>query len=139
MSTPSSTEELTKQIEQLVEQYVAQSHRAAREALERAFGSAAPATKANRRSTSARGPRRAGGQRRSAEAIEHVAARLYELVRDRPGESMVAFATELAVPARTLERPMTLLKREGRVRSVGQRQRTRYFPAVGSKAAKAAS
>jgi hypothetical protein len=44
---PEAPEELTKQIEQLVEQYVAQSHCAAREALERAFGSAAPATKAN--------------------------------------------------------------------------------------------
>jgi hypothetical protein len=31
----------------------------------------------------------------------------------------------------TLQRPMAKLKAEGRVRSVGERHLTRYFPAVG--------
>lgn len=36
----------------------------------------------------------------------------------------------VGAPARTLHRPMMLLKRAGRVRSVGTRHATRYFPAV---------
>jgi len=43
---------------------------------------------------------------------------------------MVVFADEAGVAARALERPMAKLKAEGRVRSVGQRNLTRYFPAV---------
>ena len=43
---------------------------------------------------------------------------------------MVALAEKLDVDARTLQRPMARLKSVGRVRSVGQRHLTRYYPAV---------
>jgi len=49
-------------------------------------------------------------------------------VREAPGESMAALASRLAVPLRTLQRPMERLRQEGRVRSVGERSRMRYFP-----------
>ncbi|MCA9706392.1 MAG: winged helix-turn-helix domain-containing protein [Myxococcales bacterium] len=138
MSTPKSPEELTTQIEQLVECYLAESRNAARRAVERAFGAIMPASKSTRRSTNTAASRHPGGQRRSVEELERVAAALYEQVRANPGESMVSFATELQTSVRALQRPMTLLKKQGRVRSVGQRHRTRYFPAVG-KAARTAS
>lgn len=138
MTTPKSPAELTEQIEQLVEQYLAHSRSAAREAVERAFGTPACAPKTTGRSTSSATPRRSSGRKRSAEEIGQVAAQLYELVRAQPGESMVTFAAELEMSVRALQRPMMLLKKEGRVRSVGQRHRTRYFPAVGSKAARTA-
>lgn len=70
------------------------------------------------------------------EEVAQLGARLLELVRARPGESMVTFAAELEMGVRDLQRPMSLLKRDGRVRSVGQRQQMRYFPALGKAAAR---
>jgi hypothetical protein len=130
MNTPKSIEDLTKPIEQAVEQYVAEVRRAAVAVLERAFSSS-PSTGA-RSSTTPR-PRvkaRAVDARRSGEELAEVRARLCELVRTRPGEAMITFATELGMSVRELHRPMSVLKREGRVRTVGQRQLTRYFPTV---------
>jgi len=54
--------------------------------------------------------------------------RLYEAVRANPGEGMTVLMAEVGGTARDLNRPMMLLKRTGRVRSVGQRHQTRYFP-----------
>ena len=138
MNTPKNPTELTEQIERLVEQYLVHSRSAAREAVERAFGAPARTLEATNRSTSSAVPRRSSGRKRSAEEIGQVAAQLYELVCAQPGESMVTFAAELEMSVRALQRPMMWLKKEGRVRSVGQRHRTRYFPAVGSKAARTA-
>ncbi len=55
---------------------------------------------------------------------------LCEVVRAHPGASMVALAEKMGAEARTLLRPMARLKSTGRVRSVGQRHLTRYYPAV---------
>lgn len=41
---------------------------------------------------------------------------------------MVVLAADVGSSPRQLSRPMTQLKRLGRVRSVGQRHVTRYFP-----------
>ena len=134
MNTPKDTKELTQQIEQLVERYVAEGRRAVRDAVDRAFGAAKPSPVARTKaSASAGSSRRASAVRRTPEDVAQLAARLCELVRARPGESMTVFAGELEIGARELERPMALLKRDGRVRSVGQRHMTRYFPAVGSR------
>lgn len=136
MNTPRNTKELTQQIEQLVERYVADGRRAVRDAVDRAFGAAMPLpvarTKASASANASRS-RRSSAVRRTPEEVAQLGVRLYELVRARPGESMTVFAGELEIGARELERPMALLKREGRVRSVGLRHMTRYFPAVGSR------
>jgi predicted Zn-dependent protease len=138
MSTPKSTEDLTQQIEQLVAQYVAESRRAVRDAVERAFGAAAPSSsRSSKPSASTKVTRSASGRRRSPEEVSHLGARLLDVVRARPGESMVAFAAELEMDVRELQRPMTLLRRDGRVRSVGQRDQMRYFPALGKTASAA--
>jgi hypothetical protein len=138
MSTPKSPEELTKQIEQLVAQYVAESRRAVRDAVERAFGTSPSPSRIGKASASASASpkvsRKRCERRRPPEEVAEVGERLLELVRARPGESMVAFAAELELGVRELQRPMSLLKREGRVRTVGQKQQMRYFPALGKAA-----
>lgn len=59
MDTPRTPEELTTQLAQLIEQYVNQSRHAARDAVEHAFGSTQPqTTKASKRGTSTKAPRR---------------------------------------------------------------------------------
>jgi hypothetical protein len=135
MSRPKSTEELTKQIEQLVAEYVAESRRAVQDAVSRAFGStSSPSTSKASTTTKTKSPNRQSARRRPPEEVAELGTRLLELVRARPGESMVTFAGELEMSVRDLQRPMSLLKRDGRVRSVGQKQQMRYFPALGKAA-----
>ena len=124
MTTTRSTEQLGIQIERLVEEHLAASHRAAAAAVERAFASA-------RRGRPKRSHGAAKGSTASRRPPAEVAAlgeRLYEAVCANPGEGMKVLAADVGETARDLHRPMALLKRAGRVRSVGQRQFTRYFP-----------
>lgn len=59
-----------------------------------------------------------------------VVERLYQAVCSKPGESKAVLAAEMRIPAQELDRPMELLRRNGKVRSVGRRHLTRYFPLV---------
>jgi len=120
------TETLSEQIEQLVREHIAATRRAANEAVERAF-SAAPVSA---RAAAPRPARRTSSRRRTPAAISALGERLYEAVCRQPGETMAVLAPELGETPRELHRPMMALKRAGRVRSVGQRQHTRYDPAV---------
>ncbi len=63
--------------------------------------------------------------------------RLYETVCAKPGETMAVLAADLGATPRELWRPMSQLKRDGRVRSVGARSFTRYFPMANEAAASA--
>ncbi len=134
MSTPKNHDELAKQVEQLVAQYVAESRRAVREAVERALGTSTSPRRPSSATTRPKSPRKSPERRRPPEEVAQISVRLLELVRSRPGESMVVFAGELEMGVRDLQRPMSVLKRDGRVRSVGQRQSMRYFPGLGKAA-----
>jgi hypothetical protein len=57
-----------------------------------------------------------------------VSEKLYRAVCARPGETMAVLAADLDAPVLGLQRPMMHLKQAGQVRSVGQRNMTRYFP-----------
>jgi hypothetical protein len=46
---------------------------------------------------------------------------------------MPKFAQALGVTVRELHRPMDMLRRAGRIRSVGRKQSTRYFPTSAGK------
>jgi len=127
MANTSSTQELGQRIERLVLEHIAASRRAAQDAVERAFATTTkPSATRSHRSKS-----RADSKRRPPAEIAALGERLYQAVRTKPGETMTVLAVEVGASARELHRPMSLLKRDGRVRSVGQRHRTRYFP-VGS-------
>jgi predicted Zn-dependent protease len=71
---------------------------------------------------------RASARRRSREELAALEERLYEAIRRHPGETMTVIASVVGATARELNRPAMVLRREGRVRSVGRRQYTRYFP-----------
>ena len=73
-------------------------------------------------------------KRRSPAELAALGEHLYSAVCSRPGETMSVLATEIGVSARELHKPMALLKSEGRVRSAGQRNHTRYFPMAASRA-----
>ena len=66
--------------------------------------------------------------RRSPEDLSDLCERLYQTIDEQPGEGMAAYAEALAVAARDLGVVMGRLKKTGRVRTVGERDRMRYFP-----------
>jgi DNA-binding NtrC family response regulator len=133
MSKPTTIEQLTHQIEKVVLEYVTEGRRAAHAALERAFTGASEMP--SRKQVASRGnpSTRSSGRRRSSKQLAELGEQLHEVVRAHPGESMATFAAELGMTVRELHRPMSVLKREGRVRTVGQRHLTRYFPGVAGK------
>jgi len=112
---------LQEQIERLVREHLAAQRRAATAAVERAFASAAAPGRAP-------ASRSRSGRRRVSTEVSGLAQRLYEAVRAHPGETIAVIAAEVGEPPRALHLPMVHLKREGRVRSAGQRRLTRYFP-----------
>jgi hypothetical protein len=124
MTTTNTNWDLGERIEQLVQEHIAASRRSAQEAIERAFAAAA---KSPVRTEAAKAPRRTGKKRPSAD-IASLGDRLYRAVCAKPGETMAVLAPMVGASARELNRPATLLRRAGRVRSVGTRQMTRYFP-----------
>lgn len=119
--------DLENEIERLVREHVAACKAAAAAAVERGFGS--PRTgrrgskrpKASKSSTTSR-------PTRTAEEMAELGERFYAAVCARPGETMRVLSVDVGASANELYRPMTLLKRSGRVRSAGQRPHTRYFP-----------
>jgi len=127
-------ERIEKLVRELVEAHMKQTQAAVLAAVTRGFAAPAVRVKPPRKQTTPR----SSNERRSPEEISALAEHLYELVCATPGEPMVSFATELGKNARELHRPMMTLKRSGRVRSAGERNRTCYFPAVGGDSASAA-
>jgi hypothetical protein len=68
------------------------------------------------------------GTKRPSADIAALGERLYRAVCAKPGETMGVLAPMLGASWRELNRPMMQLRRAGRVRSVGARHMTRYFP-----------
>jgi hypothetical protein len=132
MSMTTSTESLERKIESVEERLVrehltlveAAASAAVREGVRRATRPASSRARdgeraAQRRSTSGRRPR---------EVVAELEEQLYQAVLAHPGEVMAVLARKVGSTPRALNRPATLLRRRGQVRSVGQRQYTRYFP-----------
>jgi len=117
---------LGERIEQLVREHIEASRRAANAAVQRAFA----CSSSSPRSKMAQTTGRAIGRRRAPTEVAALGERLYEAVCAEPGETMSVLGPRLGKTPRELHRPMMLLKHAGRVRSVGERHQTRYFPAV---------
>ena len=135
MTNTNSDQDLIQGIERLVREHIAATRNAAKVALERAFSSEAEAE-------AARGaPRRVkpseGLKRRASAEVAALGERFYRAVCAKPGETMTVLSSEVGASARELHRSVTLLKQAGRVRAVGSRSLTRYFPMANGTAASA--
>ena len=120
--------DLAEGIERLVREYISTIHITAQAAVKRAVAagvSAASVAEVKPVRASAASRR---GARRASDEIGTLSERVYEILCQMPGERMTVLAPAVGATARELHRPMTLLKRAGRVRSVGTRHATRYFP-----------
>jgi hypothetical protein len=131
MSKPMNHAEFAEGIECLVREYISTIRATALQAVERAVGvgsssGASPAPR-RRRSTSGAAASHAK-KRRASDEIGTLGERLYAALCSKPGETMTVLAPIVGATARELNRPMMVLKSAGRVRSVGNRHATRYFP-----------
>lgn len=124
--------DLAAGIEHLVRDYISTIRIAAQGAVDRAIamsvgGSSAPSAKTPRLPSA--GPSsRQQGPRRPSDEIGALSERFYEALCLTPGERMAELAPLVGATARELNRPVILLKRAGRIRSVGTKHATRYFP-----------
>jgi len=130
MKNPSTPEQLADAIESLVASYMEEMRLAVQRAVERSLSRCAVARTPSKRVETRRVTPSASTKRRTQTELDEVCEGLCKQVRARPGESMTTLAEEMGMPMSALQRPMAKLRTEGRVRSVGQRHLTRYFPAV---------
>ena len=106
-------------VERLVREHLVACEAAAETAVRAAFRRASSSSSKSTRSKSSRS--RSASRRRSREEIADLEERLYEAIARHPGETMAVIAPAAGATPRELNRPATLLRRQGRVRSVGQR------------------
>jgi len=121
--------DLAEGIEHLVREYMSTIRIAAQGAVERAVAASGGgvASSAKKRQPPA-APSSRQGPRRPSNEIGALSERFYEALCRSPGETMTVLAPIVGATARDLNRPMLVLKRAGRIRSVGTRHATRYFP-----------
>jgi hypothetical protein len=120
--------DLAEQIEQLVRNHIETTRKAATAAVERAFSATPPASDRAVAHAARRKPRAKAAPRRAVEEVLALAERFYAVLCRNPGETMATLAPQVGASARALRVAVARLERAGRVRSVGQRRFTRYFP-----------
>ncbi len=59
--------------------------------------------------------------------MDALGRRFLEAVEATPGEAMVTLAARLEVSGTELAQPVLRLRRNGRIKTVGERNRTRYY------------
>jgi hypothetical protein len=123
--TTTNVDELGRRLEEVLREHLAASRRAASDAIARAF----EVSRVPGRSGRAVSGLKAQKYRSSTE-ISSLGDALYRAVCAKPGETMMVIAADLGSTPKLLQRPMHQLKGLGRVRSIGQRNMTRYFPLV---------
>ncbi len=123
-TTKSLEQKIESAVAQLVGEHLAACEAAAAGAVRAAFRRASKPTATPSRRKSMRAP----APRRSSEVLADLQERLYQAICQHPGEKMAVIAPVVGATARELNRPATTLRRDGRVRSVGERHATRYFP-----------
>lgn len=128
-----TNEDLGRQIEKLIAEHIAATRKVAEEAVERALAASGVVPKPAPRPTRARAE--VSGKRRGAEELAALGERFYGALCSKPGETMTVLAADVGATARELHRAVAALKLAGRVRAVGQRAHTRYFPLANSSAA----
>ena len=114
--------------EALVRQQVAEYEAQLRAALGRRLSPAASPSSRRRSGRQKASAKRASKAlpRRSAEELSALAEQFFEAVEATPGETMAALAARLELSSRALERLVQRLEHEGRIKTVGERNRTRY-------------
>ncbi len=131
MNSTNASQGLGEKIETVIQAHLSQLRNEITESINRAF---AADTAVPKRIPAAAKSVRSGTQRREPSELNAMAEEFHAAVCENPGATMTALAAKLGRSAVQLSRPVARLKQAGRVRSVGERQFTCYFPGVGERA-----
>ena len=127
-----STDDLNKKIEAVVQAHIAALRDQVHATVEQTFQQLAGEPAARSKPTATRRASAQPSKRRTSAELSELADRLYEAVRQNPGETMAVIAGKLGSTPYELSRSVSQLKADGRIRSAGHRSQTRYFPMVQS-------
>jgi hypothetical protein len=118
---------IENRVEAMISEVITLLRESAMEALSRALHAPSRLVVATK---STKGQKRVGTVKphRSVETILKLSEQLYGQMVQTPGETMARYASNLAMTRAELVVPGKRLKAAGRVRSVGERTHTRYFP-----------
>jgi len=119
---------LEASVEALIQQQVAAYEAQLREALGRKLAGGGSKKRKPSKSQASVRQSRATGARRTPDQLEVLCERLLAAVESNAGETMVTIAARLGVTTAELARPAVQLKKAGRVKTVGERSRMRYYP-----------
>ena len=120
---------LQQQIESAFREYMQAGRMLAMTALERALATTSSAPAKQAKPPVARiGDASRAGKRRTASELAALSEQLYEVIASHPGEGMVALSARIGVSGPQLQRAVARLRGAERIRTVGVRQQTRYFP-----------
>ena len=126
MATPE--QKLQSQIQRAVQDYLQATQDIAIATVQRAF---AISSRPNRARTVQQGRSRSSaskGQKRNPAVLQALTAQLQELIQQQPGLTMQALAQKMEQSTTDLSVPANRLKRQGIIKTVGQRNQTAYFP-----------
>jgi hypothetical protein len=132
------------QISKLVNDFVAQvsalARQAAMDTLQAALTGALPANGARRGRPAAAvavlgAGRRPKGAKRPADEIEATKERLYQYIKDNPGQRVEQINKALGTTTKDLTLPLKKLIADKAVRTEGEKRATAYFPGEGAPSA----
>lgn len=122
--------EIEQRINEMVGDVLVLVRRAASDAIHHALSGlpAAEGSRGRARKSPVKQPASKSYNRRTTEELAMLRDRLYQQIDEKPGEGMAVYAEALGIAARELGVIARRLKKEGRVRTIGERDGTRYFP-----------
>lgn len=123
-------EKLEAEMAKAVALIVTASHAAALETLNQAFGvDERPQKRSAEAGQSRHAPRALAAPRRDRAEIRALEEQLLREIWATPGESMSVLASRMGASASQLQVPVSRLKTARKLKTVGERQFMRYFPA----------
>lgn len=134
MTAPRTEEELHAAIDRLLLDYLSEVRRSvATRIMERQFQQddriLPSSTPQKQRPGKSASPRpRAARTRRSSDELRAIGLRLVNLIREDPGMGMSHYSDRLGVSPKDLWRPSVVMRKEKRIRTIGSKGATKYFP-----------
>jgi hypothetical protein len=140
MATSDPRLALQHDLETALARYLADGHQVLLETVSRFFAPKEPtsARRASRKKATQTQPKPRIVRRNDVE-LGTIGERIVEALRASPGSSTAELASALSVDKAQLLAPMLQLRAQGRVRKVGERTATRYFPTSDRNAGQRAS
>jgi len=124
---------LEASVEALIQQQVGEYEERLRKALGHKLVSGRRRKQASKRPSSSGHVRRrtkCAQTKRTAEELSALSTRFLSAVEVAPGETMLTLAAGLGLSAKELWRPVQQLKKDGKIKSIGERKEMRYYPMV---------